>query len=497
MRQYFFHLLNRWPPSLRATLVGSVLLPFLAATAASGWYSLDLLERRTEARMQKDIELIARAIRLPLSHALDRGYERTVQQALDSAFSIDRVYGVYVYDAEGEPIAASGAPTASTGSDRAARIASRGERQGEFGRAGDERVFSYFVPLTDDGGRINGLLQVTRRGSDFDRYLEAVRGRTLGLFLATGLTLALIVVLGHRWAVGRHLQRMEQGFGQVEAGDWAHRLTPRGPRELRTLASGLNQMLEAISRSHRLLAEQRQREAQLTERLHQAEKMAALGQLAAGVAHELGSPLSTVDGKALRMLRRDDLPQPARQALESIRREAGRMERIIRQLLDFGQANPICRTRMPADRPLHTALRQLAESGEAGAIRVESTVVEPGTVLDIDAARIEQALGNLLRNAAQAAASRVAAGAGPDAEGGYRYWVDDDGPGVDPPLRPHLFEPFFTTKPVGQGSGLGLAIAHAAVADHGGRIEVGRSTLGGARFQIVLPPEQETSNAAP
>jgi len=481
------HLLTSlWPPSLRATLVGVVLLPLLAATAISGWYSLSYLEARTEERMQEDIELIARAIRLPLSHALEQGYRRTVQQAVESAFRIDRVYGVYVYDSEGETIAASGSRDATMGSDRAARIASRGGRQGEFEQAGDEPVFSYFVPLSDGGGRVAGLLQVTRKGSDFDHYLgEVRRGATL-IFLATGAGLALIILLGHRWAAGRHLSRLEQALHRVETGDRYHRLAPRGPRELRTLATGLNRMLDAILHSHDLLAEQRRREAELTERLHQAEKMAALGQLAAGVAHELGSPLSTVDGKAARALRRDTLPERTHSALESIRREVRRMERIIRQLVDFGRANPLHRARVRADQPLQSALRLLRESGEAGSVEVRLDVEPPRSALNVDATRLEQALFNLLRNAVQAAETTVCAGGAPE-EHGYRYWLDDDGPGIEEAARPHLFEPFFTTKRVGEGSGLGLAVAHAAVAEHGGHIEAGRSPLGGARFTIHLP----------
>ena len=477
-------------PSLRIALVGAVLVPFLVATAATGWLGITFLERQTQERMREDIELIARAIRLPLSHALERGREGAVQQALESAFKINRVYGVYIYDQDGSMVARSGTRKASTESERASRIAEGGERQGEFERAGEEEVFSYFVPLVDSGGRVNGLLQVTRQGREFDRYIDRVRASGTGVFLTAGLVLALIVFLGHRWVVGRHLERMEGGLGRVEAGDLHHRLTPRGPRELRTLAAGLNQMLDAVLRSRGLLAEQREREAVLTERLHQAEKMAALGQLAAGVAHELGSPLSTVDGKALRALRRDDLPDPVRQSLGRIREETGRMERIIRQLVDFGRANPLYRTRLPADRPLRSALRQLQEGPGSGAVRVELDIRGPTPVIAVDTARLEQALSNLLRNAVQAAATQVRAGGAP-ADGGYQYWVEDDGPGFDEPTRSRLFEPFFTTKSVGEGSGLGLAIAHSAVVDHGGRIEAETSPLGGALFRITLPLDPE------
>ncbi|SCZ56236.1 ATP-binding protein [Thiohalomonas denitrificans] len=472
--------------SLRAALVGAVLLPFLTATAMTAWYSVDYLEERTESRMQEDIELVARAIRLPLSHALERGYERTVQRALDSAFSIDRVFGVYVYDRDGHPLARSGTRDAPIGTDRAARIASRGETQGEFRQAGSEEVFSYFVPLPDSGGRIAGLLQVTRHGSDFDSYIQSVRTHTLTVVALSGFSLVLIIFFGHRWTVGRHLSAIEDGLGRIRNGDLNHRLPLRGPRELRMLAAAVNRMASAILLSRKELSEQQQREAELEERLHQSEKMAAVGQLAAGVAHELGSPLSTIDGKAQRLLRKDDLSQPVAAAMHTIRGEAGRMERIIRQLLDFGRSNPLHRRRMPADKPLQTALRQAASEAAERGIRIVFDKPPEVPEIAVDSIRLQQALGNLINNAQQVARTTVRVGLERYTDA-VHYVVDDDGPGIPPELHAQIFEPFFTTKRVGEGTGLGLAVAHAAARDHGGRINVEESASGGARLRLILP----------
>ncbi len=470
-----------YPPSIAATLLLVLVLPLLVITALTAWYSITLLEQQSKERMQKDIELVARAIRLPLSHALERDYKRTVQQALDSAFSIDRVYGAYVYDRDGNTIAASGFKPSSMASDEVARIASEGEQQSEFGRLDGEEVFSYFVPLTDAGGRISGLLHVTRQASEINDYLATLRRNTLLLVMLSGLALSAILLLGHRWAVGRHLQGIEQGLLRIGKGELTHRLHAGGARELRHLASTINQMLDAIERS-------RQQISDMGSRLHQAEKMAALGQLSAGVAHELGSPLSTVDGKAQRLLRRDDLPESVSQAVEAIRREAGRMEQIIRQLLDFGRKNPLERRRISADKPLRIVCeRLLAEPGVP--IRVAWGEAD-STPIAVDSVRLDQALGNLLRNARQAARSQVCASITVDQQQ-LVYHIDDDGPGIDPADRDHLFEPFFTTKPVGQGTGLGLAVAHAAARDHGGEITIESSPLGGARFSLRLPVATE------
>ena len=470
-------------PSLAVTLLWALLLPLLTISAFTGWYSIQLLEGHTKQRMQQDIELIARAIRLPLSHAMERGYQRTVQQALDSAFSIDRVYGAYVYDSDGNTIAASGFQQGKLASEKVARIASEGEQQSEFGRIAGEELFSYFVPLTDAGGQISGLLQVTRHGHDFDEYMLRIRQNVLLTVTISGIFLAGLLLAGHRWAVGRHLATIEHSLLRIGRGELSHRLHAGGARELHQLAFSINHMLDAIEHS-------RQQLQQMGHRLHQAEKMAALGQLSAGVAHELGSPLSTVDGQAQRLLRREDLPKGTQSALLVIRKEAARMERIIRQLLDFGRKNPLDLRSMPAESPLHDAVERL---------RLEAHVAiqyEPNKACEerlfIDPLRLDQALSNLLRNALQAAKSQVRVSTHCDVKYFY-YRVEDDGEGIDPALHEHLFEPFFTTKPVGQGTGLGLAVAHAAARDHSGEIRITPSTLGGACFTVHIPRHQESA----
>lgn len=471
---------------MRTALLGFILIPVILVITLGGSYSLQNLEQQVESRMQEDIELIARAIRLPLSHALERDRSGSIQQALDSAFEIDRVYGVYVYDESGKQIAGSGSARARVQTEEAAKLALAGDQRGEFGQAGNERVFSYFVPLTDTGGRISGLLQVTRRGSDFSNYLTRVRTLAIFTLAGIGIFLTIVVLVGHFGAVGKYLRRIEESLTGIGASATLNRIKPEGPAEIRVLARGINRMLDRIEKSRGEIDRRRVRELELRSRLQQSEKLAAIGQLASGIAHELGTPLSTIDGKAQQLLRRSGDETYLQKPLTQIRHEASRMEQIIRQLLDFGRNNPLELVETDCASIIRSVVDKIREIGEKSDVDIK--VVPPARRIDvrIDRVRIEQAVFNLLRNAVQACQHQVCIHWLKE-EGNTLIRIEDDGPGIDVRHHPYLFDPFFTTKSIGEGTGMGLSVAHTAISDHGGHIEAGHSeALGGASFTIVF-----------
>ncbi|ANB01823.1 ATP-binding protein [Ectothiorhodospira sp. BSL-9] len=476
-----------YPYSLRAALLGFVLAPLLLIVLLAGWSGLTSLEAHMETRMQQDIELVARAIHLPLSDALARGERANVQQALDSAFRIDQVYGAYVYDQQGELVAASGPRSPSMDRRRDARLATVTGTHGAFDDRSGQEIYSFFMPLSDAGGRINGLLQVTRHGGDFHEDLMQVRSRALMALGVLSLLFVAVVVLGHQRAVGRHVGRLVNAMARVGQGDRQLRVAGAGPRELRVLAEAMNRMLDNMDRSNAELEAQRRHQAALEERLRQSEKLAAIGQLAAGVAHELGSPLGVINGQAQRALRRVDAETPQARALAEIRQEVGRMDRIVRQLMDFGRRNPPRVRDEPVRRLVSAALAQVEDEAQTRGTTLRLVNQEDGPVIPMDRARLEQALTNLLRNAIQATLGGQVQVSWASAQGRLELVVEDDGPGIDPNHRSRLFEPFFTTKSVGSGTGLGLAVAHGAVTEHHGEIHVEDSPLGGARFVLHLP----------
>lgn len=455
-------------------------------TALGAWWSLRAFERQVEERMKQDLELVARAIELPLNDALLRDRQGAVAKALRSAFDLSPVYAAYLYDAEGRRITES-APDETQSETRLRDVPEavpEGERHGEYGRVDGQRVYSYFVPMTDAGGRMNGLLQLTRPRSDFHNQILRIRIKAFAMYLSAFLGLTGIVLYGHHRVLGLHLHAFTDSMSRIALGERHHRHPPSGPRELALLGQHFNRMLDEIDAAETEIAQRRQEQIRLADRLRHAEKLAAVGELAAGVAHELGTPLSVIDARSQRALRQKDLHDTDRERWQGIRREAERMQGIIRQLLDFSRAHQAAFRTVSA--------RSIAQAATE-ALSTPDTPSPPEFVLEgedfevaADPLRIEQALVNLLRNALQAAPGKPVTLRWRQEGEHVLFEVEDQGPGIPEAIRDKLFEPFFTTKAVGQGTGLGLAVVHGIAGEHGGNIAL-VPTQQGALFRLKFP----------
>jgi two-component system NtrC family sensor kinase len=240
-----------------------------------------------------------------------------------------------------------------------------------------------------------------------------------------------------------------------------------------------------------LLFDDQTERRRLQDQLIQSEKMSAIGQLIAGIAHDLNNPLASVVGFADFLGEVPNVPPTLREPLTVIREEAERASNIVKNLLSFARKQEHQR-RPTALRPLLDATFVLLRN-QLMAHRAEAQIeVEPDLPMpDIDPNQIQQVFVNLLNNASQAIAStgrpgRIIVRA--------RRWLDgvavdviDDGPGMSEALAAQVFEPFFTTKPEGEGTGLGLSISQGIVREHGGRIMLSTEEGRGSTFTVQLP----------
>jgi two-component system NtrC family sensor kinase len=257
-----------------------------------------------------------------------------------------------------------------------------------------------------------------------------------------------------------------------------------------------------------LLFDDQTERRRLQDQLIQSEKLSAIGQLIAGIAHDLNNPLASVVGFADFLKEVPNVPPALREPLTVIQEEAERASNIVKNLLGFARKQEHQRRPTPL-RPLLDATFVLLRN-QLMAHRVEARIeIEPDLPApDIDPNQIQQVFVNLINNAAQAIAStgrpgRVLVRA--------RRWLDgvaidviDDGPGMSEPVAAQVFEPFFTTKPEGEGTGLGLSISQGILREHGGRIMLFTEEGRGSSFTVQLPlasrppaPQPEPGTGAP
>ena len=242
-----------------------------------------------------------------------------------------------------------------------------------------------------------------------------------------------------------------------------------------------------------LVIEDQTERRRLQEQLIQSEKMSAIGQLIAGVAHDLNNPLASVVGFSDFLAEVGDIPPQFAEPLQVIRQEAERAATIVKNLLSFARSQEGERKLQPIGPIIESTLALLRNQLMAN--KVEATLeVEPGLPdVEVDGNQIKQVFVNLINNANQAIASdapsgRIWVAAKPQRAGaGVAVSITDSGPGMAEEIAAHVFEPFFTTKGEGEGTGLGLSICQGILKEHGGRITLDTKPGGGATFTVELP----------
>lgn len=250
----------------------------------------------------------------------------------------------------------------------------------------------------------------------------------------------------------------------------------------------LTRELAASSRDlERTYEEQTEELRVTTERARAAEQLAAIGTLVAGLAHEIGTPMSVIQGHA-EMLSSSVSDERGRWRLSTIREQIERISRIIQTLLNIAKPRPPQRAPVELRETLQDCIDFLAVKLRRRGIRVD-TDLPFGALLQGDREKLQQLFLNLFLNAADAMAEGGVLGVSMRHadEGGVELRVTDTGHGIAEGALGRVFEPFFTTKPAGEGSGLGLMVARGIVTEHGGGIEVASEEGKGTEFRIRFP----------
>lgn len=313
-----------------------------------------------------------------------------------------------------------------------------------------------------------------------------------------------VIVLGYRLAQGiaHPILRLREISQAVAAGDLDQHTGLDQTDEIGDLANAFDTMTDRLrertEEAARLYSESISRNEELNEinrrlqtaqaQLIQSEKLAAIGQLTAGIVHDVRNPLAVIKGLAEDLDEEPGLTDYTRDSLATIRASANQANSIVSDLLKFARQSEMEMRHQDLRDSIASAVRLIEYLASKGDVQIRVDLPSEPVMATYDTLQIEQVIVNLITNAVQAMADggtvRITLG---EAEGAVAVAVQDTGVGIPEEYLPRIFDPFFTTKPEGEGTGLGLSVSFGIVSHHGGRIKAESRVGEGTTFTILLP----------
>lgn len=524
----------------------ALLAGFLALGGVATLSFILIREQRNHilAEVVHSSESVAETIRLSINHDMLGNRRDGVREVIESVGGHSGIADVRLINKEGRIAYSSRAEEVGRVVDKRSEACvqchsmtrplaelDRKSRSRVYDHPEHGRVLSTIVPIRNEPGchpagchelpaaqSVLGVLDVTMSLDSAEaRMLASTRQATLlsigAVILITGALFALV----HQ-TVRRPIDRLIAATRRVAVGDYELQVPQGATDEIGFLARSFNEMIESLNTSQQHLED---KVAQKADELRaaqfqvvQAEKMSSVGLVAAGIAHELNSPLMAIS--TFGHLVQKKLP-PGSQEHEDVRmilHEADRCAAIVRTLLDFSrdqstsQGVDLCEVPAIVDR----AVKIMQVAMRDGGVDAEVLIASDTPLIEVNSVQITQVLVNLLLNAVQAMTDggKITISVDqvtrsqyphvkmppPQRDALLRLRVADTGPGI---AREHLskvFDPFFTTKPVGQGSGLGLSVSHAIIQRHRGVILVESDGKSGTEFTLLLPVAESPAGVA-
>jgi signal transduction histidine kinase len=363
-----------------------------------------------------------------------------------------------------------------------------------------------YAPLLRDGS-LAGVLEISEPLTNQRRYAERIGLSTVVTTISLAAVCLLMTTVLGAWLVGRPIKNLIDKARRVGAGDFSGQLHIPHAAELGELATEMNLMGERLADAGRQLDAATTARIVAIEQLRHADRLNTVGKLASGIAHELGTPLNVVSGRAQLIAELVQAEGGGQTTISDVTdnvriivEQTQRMSTIIRQLLDFARRRGVRKAAYDLRQLISQTVSMLQTLAEKRGVAL---VFEPAPVpasAQVDASQIQQVLTNIVVNAIQSMpkggtvtlslrTSSAQPPPGMEVAPGERFEivVCDQGEGIAPAVLPHIFEPFFTTKAVGEATGLGLSVAYGIVQEHGGYITVASEPGQGSRFAVHLP----------
>jgi signal transduction histidine kinase len=404
-----------------------------------------------------------------------------------SAVSTSRLYKVFLVDRLGRVLAhpeASRVINHEDFSQNAAVKAALGAKVARGAAEYDAPNGAQLAAWSLVGDSLGVVVAEVPRAEVFKAATELSTRSWLFALGAVGVGLVLAVGIGRR--ATRPLRDLEKTMAVISRGEFGVEVPVEGPSEIRSVSAALNQMSRELVRRN---DELQNTHAQLV----QSEKLSAVGELAASVAHEVKNPMVGIVGFAQLGQESTD-PAEVQEYFHLIEQDAFRANKILQNLLEFSRPPEVELEELRVNDVVAGALQLCRHQVQMAGAKVDTSLAEGLPTVRGNSNQLRQVLLNLVLNAGQAMADspvrQLTVSTARAAEGGVELRVVDTGPGIAEEVRVKLFKPFFTTKRRGQGTGLGLSVSRSIIEAHRGTIRVESAPGQGATFIIRLPELQ-------
>ncbi len=469
----------------------------VVANAAAAYALLDLRERGADRRfaVEREARAIATTIRVALeARALSKPPDDTELRELGRATGGWRVQ---VVPSESAEIA-----SAAYSDGQLKRLRQLLDAPHAMLADVEDDLFYHDAILSSgqgDEAKVLGMLEITRSADVLATTGEDKQRALVLVLLIVVVTTIVVGALASRF-VSRPITKLLRGIDDVAKGDLSHVILSERDDEIGTIATRFNEMTFSLRESRSETSRQNEAKLALEQRLGHTEKLATIGQLAAEIAHEVGTPLNVIAGRARSIQKKSREPEAVEKTAEIVAEQTARITRIIQRLLDFTRrkvGSPE-RSSFKIDELVTTTLELLA--GQLASAKVKSKIERndklPAVVGDAD--RMQQVLINLMLNGVQAMPdggvlsieTHLVRRARPGLEGESDFVsvsITDTGIGIPADIREKIFDPFYTTKEGQGGTGLGLAVCSGIVKEHDGWIDVEDAPGGGTVFRVFVP----------
>ncbi len=477
----------------------SLSLTCLAIAGVHGMRQLSQERRDLRQATEREIRLLGTAVQVSVQDSLRDRQLTDIQQTLDSLESIDPTVDILIFDAAETLKAQSAGSADGPHIHRAVGEAVRSRSPAlRFEEAGPNWRIVLGLPLQDERGALVGSLALVRPLDEMRRDLgDTRRGIVTSMILLVIAITALQFLLGTVY-VTRPLLKMAGAMKRLRSGDLSSALASTRRDEVGMLAAEFDAMVADLREARERIAREVESRTTMENALQRADKLVTIGQLSAGLAHEIGSPLQIMDGRARSLLTRAYSADEVRKNATVLAEQTDRITRIVDQLLTFSRRRPVRLAEVQLRTPVLAVMNLMEFSARRKGISLQLHGPEDGPLVWADVDQVQQVVLNLLKNALEAtpAGGQVKISIDtswlklPDSDRetlAAKLVVEDTGCGMTREVLDRLFEPFFTTRTAEGGTGLGLAVVKSVVLNHRGTISA-ESTPGlGSRFTVHLP----------